>query len=192
VIGVNYGRVGFLASMLPYNMEQGLRRAFAGDYVVYELPTLEVPWTGGALTAVNDVLATSATLGRMMELTWSIGGEDMGTVPCDGVIVSTPTGSTAYNLSNGGPVIMWGIDALTVTFVAPHSFDVRPVVVPRSRPVQLRNMTTDIPLALIVDGQHVGNVDPGGRLEVALGGQQSLLATLPDATFVTRYRKTFT
>ena len=60
----------------------------------------------------------------MVELEWSIGGEDMGRVPCDGAICSTPSGSTAYNLSNGGPVLVWGIDALAVTFVAPHSFDI--------------------------------------------------------------------
>ena len=140
---------------------------------------------------MNDVVSTSATLGRMVELEWSIGGEGMGRVPCDGAICSTPSGSTAYNLSNGGPVLVWGLDALTVTFVAPHSFDVRPVVVPRSRPVELRNVTPDVSLAVIADGHPVTEVPPGGGLEVALGTKRSLLATLPDATFVTRYRKTF-
>ena len=89
-------------------------------------------------------------------------------------------------------MLVWGIDALTVTFVAPHSFDVRPVVVPRSRPVELRNITPDVSLAVIADGHRVGDVPPGGHLEVTLGVKRSLLATLPDATFVTRYRKTFT
>jgi NAD+ kinase len=192
VIGVNFGRVGFLCSMTPVGLEDGLRRAFAGDYVTVELQTLDVRIGDETATAVNDVVATSATLGRMVELDWSIGGEEMGRVPCDGAICSTPSGSTAYNLSNGGPVLVWGIDALTVTFVAPHSFDVRPVVVPRSRPVELRNITPDVSLAVIADGHRVADVPPGGGLEVTLGAKRSLLATLPDATFVTRYRKTFT
>jgi NAD+ kinase len=192
VVGVNFGRVGFLCSMTPDGLEDGLRRAFSGDYVTVELPTLEARFGGETATAVNDVVATSATLGRMVELEWLIAGEEMGGVPCDGAICSTPSGSTAYNLSNGGPVLMWGIDAFTVTFVAPHSFDVRPVVVPRGRPVELRNVTPDVALALIVDGHRTAEVEPGGGLEVALGPQHSVLATLPEATFVTRYRKTFT
>ena len=192
VIGANFGRVGFLCSLTPENLEDGLRRAFAGEYVTVELPTLEARIESETATAVNDVVATSGTLGRMLELEWLIGGEEMGRVPCDGAICSTPSGSTAYNLSNGGPVLMWGLDALTVTFVAPHSFDVRPVVVPRSRPVELRNVTPDVPLAVIVDGHRVAEVAPGGGLDVRLGPKKSLLATMPEATFVTRYRKTFT
>src|SRR5207244_3937984 len=86
VIGVNFGRVGFLASMTPDQLEEGLRRAFAGDYVVYELPTLVAEVGGRSVTAVNDVVATSAILGRMVELEWFVGREEMGRVPCDGVI----------------------------------------------------------------------------------------------------------
>ena len=69
----------------------------------------------------------------MVELEWAVGGEDLGRVPCDGLICSTPSGSTAYNLSNGGPVLMWGLDALATTFVAPHSLHARPLVVPRGQ-----------------------------------------------------------
>ena len=138
VIGVNFGRVGFLASMMPDDMEEGLERAFAGDYVVYELPTLDADVGGETVTAINDVVATSAILGRMGEVEWFVGGEEMGRVPADGVIASTPTGSTAYNLSNGGPVLMWGLDALTITFIAPHSLHARsgrrPARPPRGHP----------------------------------------------------------
>ena len=74
---------------------------------------------------------TSSTIGRMIELAWAIGGEDLGELPCDGMICATPSGSTAYNLSNGGPVLVWGLDAMAITFVAPHSLHARPLVVPR-------------------------------------------------------------
>ncbi len=191
VLGVNFGRVGFLTTAEADEMERALRRVFAGEYVVYELPTLETQAGGETATAVNDVVATSGSLGRMVELDWFIGGEAMGHVPCDGVICSTPSGSTAYNLSNGGPVLMWGIDALTITFVAPHSLDPRPVVIPRGRPVDIRNETLDVALALIVDGHRFAEIPPGGAVRVRLGDGRSLLATLPEATFVTRYRKTF-
>ena len=121
MIGVNFGRVGFLSSMQPDEMETGLTRAFRGDLDVVELPTLEVSNGEAGHVAVNDVVVASAELGRMVELEWAIGGEDLGSVPCDGIICSTPSGSTAYNLSNGGPVLVWGIDAMATTFVAPHS-----------------------------------------------------------------------
>ena len=191
VIGVNFGRVGFLASMMPDDMEEGLKRTFAGGHVIYELPTLEGDAGGATITAINDVVATSAGLGRMGEVEWHVGGEDMGRVPADGVIASSPTGSTAYNLSNGGPVLMWGLDALTVTFIAPHSLHARPVVVPRGRPVNFKNVSPDIPLAVIADGRRFAELQPGDALNVRLGDQRSLLATLPDATFVTRYKGAF-
>jgi len=97
-------------------------------------PTLDVRIGGKTRPAVNDVFATSSRLGRMVELGYSVGGEDLGVLPCDGVICPTPLGSTAYNLSNGGPVLVWGLDAMVITFVAPHSLQVRPLVVPHARP----------------------------------------------------------
>ena len=191
VIGVNFGRVGFLSSMQPDELEVGLTRAFRGELDVVELPTLEVENGETGHMAVNDVVIASAVLGRMVELEWAVGGEDLGSVPCDGIICSTPSGSTAYNLSNGGPVLMWGIDAMATTFVAPHSLHARPLVVPRGRDVVVWNRTADVPVAVLVDGHRVGEAGPGGRVAVRLGAAHTLLATLPDATFVSRYRRTF-
>jgi NAD+ kinase len=191
VLGVNFGRVGFLASIRPENLERDLRRVFAGEYVLVELPTIQVRLDGERHVAVNDVVATSSILGRMVELGWAIGGEDLGTIPCDGMICATPTGSTAYNLSNGGPVLVRGLDAMAVTFIAPHSLDARPLVVPRGLVVTVRNMTPDVPAALLVDGHRVGDLQPGAEVAVSLCNQKSLLATLPETTFFARYRETF-
>jgi len=191
VIGVNFGRVGFLASIAPEALERDLERVFAGEYVAVELPTLEVRLDSGRHVAVNDVVVTSSTLGRMVELGWAVGGEDLGTVPCDGMICATPTGSTAYNLSNGGPVLVRGLDALAVTFIAPHSLHARPLVVPRGSPLTVRNATADVPVCVLVDGHQVANMKSGDEIAIALGGQRSLLATLPETTFFGRYRETF-
>ena len=193
VLGVNFGRVGFLSSMQPEELETGLARAFAGELATVELPTLEVELAenDGANVAVNDVVVTSGELGRMVELEWAVGGEDLGRVPCDGIICSTPSGSTAYNLSNGGPVLMWGIDALATTFVAPHSLHARPLVVPRGKEVVVWNRTPDLPVVVLVDGHRVGAAEPDGRIAIRLGEARSLLATLPEATFVRRYRESF-
>jgi NAD+ kinase len=191
VIGVNFGRVGFLASIRPEELERDLERVFAGEYVVVELPTIEVRFDGERHVAVNDVVVTSSTLGRMVELAWAIGGEDLGTVPCDGMICSTPSGSTAYNLSNGGPVLVRGLDAMAITFIAPHSLHARPLVVPRGAEVTVRNATEDIPAAVLVDGHRIADVASGDDVRIYLCQQRSLLATLPETSFFARYRETF-
>ncbi len=191
VVGVNFGRVGFLASMPESGLESGLSRVFAGEYEVVELSTLEVEVDGEARAAVNDVVSTSSILGRMVELGWSVGGEDLGSQHCDGVICSTPSGSTAYNLSNGGPVLVRGLDAMAVTFVAPHSLHARPLVVPRGLDVVVRNRTADVPLTVLVDGHPFHQIPPAERAVVRIGDKKSLLAALPEATFFQRYRETF-
>ena len=192
VIGVNFGRVGFLASIEPDRLEHDLARVFAGEYTVVELPTLEAHLDGKDFVAVNDVVATSATLGRMVELAWAVDDEELGTVPCDGMICSTPSGSTAYNLSNGGPVLSRGLDAMAVTFIAPHSLHARPLVLPRGAELTVRNSTPDVEVAVLVDGHRVADITPEGELAIELGPERSLLATLPETTFFGRYRETFT
>ena len=191
VIGVNFGRVGFLASIEPEFLEPDLTRVFRGEYHVVELPTLDATVGPDTAVAVNDVVAASSSLGRMVELEWGIGGEDLGSQPCDGLICSTPSGSTAYNLSNGGPVLVWGLDALALTFVAPHSLHARPLVVPRGRDVVIWNRTADVEVSVLVDGHVFHELPPDGRVTIRLGERRSLLATLPEATFFRRYRETF-
>ena len=191
VIGVNYGRVGFLTSVVADEMAPTLERVLRGEYRTYELPTLEATLGGERHVAVNDVVSTSGSLGRMVELGWSVGGEDLGVLPCDGLVCATPSGSTAYNLSSGGPVLVWGLDACALTFVAPHSLHARPLVVPRSRDVVVTNRTADVPVTVVADGAEIGRLEPGERVEIRLGEAWSLLATPSDVSFFDRYRATF-
>ena len=97
VFGVNYGRVGFLTSCSAAELENGVERAFTGDYRLLELPTLEVAAGGQRRAAINDIVLISSTHGRVVELNWQVGGEDYGNVACDGMVCSTAIGSTAYN-----------------------------------------------------------------------------------------------
>lgn len=191
VVGVNFGQVGFLTSIKAEAIEDGLKRVFAGDYVVAELPTLDIEIGAERHAAINDVVVASSIIGRMIELGWAVGGEDLGELHCDGVLCSTPSGSTGYNLSNGGPVLVWGLDAQVVTFIAPHSLHARPLVVPRGRDVEIENRTDDVPAAVLVDGRPLRELAAGERVVVRLGEQSSLLAHLPEATFFRRYRETF-
>ena len=191
VFGVNFGRVGFLTSVQHPELESGVARVFAGEHTVVELATIDVEAGGKRGVAINDVVATSATLGRMVELEWQIGGESLGLVPCDGVICATPTGSTAYNLSNGGPVLVWGLDAVAVTFVSPHSLHARPLVVPRSRAVEIWNRTPDVAAAVLVDGHRLVELGDGESVAIRLGDHPAFLAVFPEETFFKRYRETF-
>ncbi len=191
VIGVNFGRVGFLSAMGPEDMHEGLRRAFAGERRIVELPTLDVNVDGVDAVAINDVVCATSAIGRMVELAWSVGGEDLGVQPCDGVICASSTGSTAYNLSSGGPVLVWGLDAMAVTFVSPHSLHARPLVVPRGLALTVRNETRGTPAKAIADGMPIRELQPGAQVTVRLGERRSLLALLPEMTFFHRYRETF-
>ena len=191
VIGVNFGRVGFLASIERTELESGLARVFAGEYRVEDLPTLDVEVGDERRVAVNDLVVASGVVGRMIQLEWAVGGEGLGRLACDGIVCATPSGSTGYNLSSGGPVLVWGLDAMAITFVAPHSLNARPLVVPRADELIVWNRTPDVPATALVDGHSVGDLAPGARAVARLGEQRSLLATLPEVTFFSRYSRTF-
>jgi NAD+ kinase len=191
VIGVNYGRVGFLTAIPADHLEDGVERVFRGEFRTYELATVEVTVGDVRRVAVNDVVVAGGTLGRMVELSYAIGGEDLGVQQCDGLILATPTGSTAYNLSNGGPVLVWGSDSMVLTFVAPHTLHIRPLVVPRGPDVVVTNVTSDLQATVLVDGHPFGSLPDGTSAVIRLGPEHSLLATLPEVTFFTRYAATF-
>ena len=191
VIGANFGRVGFLAAIPGPELETGLARVFSGEYAVQSLPTLEVMFGDGRHAAVNDVVAVSGTPGRIVELSYSIGGEDLGTQPCDGLICATPSGSTAYNLSNGGPVLVWGLEAMVVTFVAPHSLHSRPLVVGPDTDLVVTNRSADVGATVLVDGHPIGELAVGETVVTHLGRERSLLATLPERSFFQRYGDVF-
>jgi NAD+ kinase len=191
VFGINFGRVGFLTTVGSGRLDAALQRAFAGDYRVVELCTLEARLDGATQPAVNDVVVTSSHPGRMAELGWEIGGERLADQPCDGMICSTPSGSTAYNLSSGGPVMMWGLEAMATTFVAPHSVRQRPLVVPRGLDLRITNRSHGLPVTVLVDGTVVGELQREAEIAVAVGDEHCRLAVLPEITFFSRYHEVF-
>jgi NAD+ kinase len=191
VFGINFGRVGFLTTVDGGELEPALSRALAGETRVVDLCTLEARFDGETHAAVNDVVVTSSRPGRMVELGWTVAGEELGDQPCDGIICCTPSGSTAYNLSNGGPVMMWGLEAMAMTFVAPHSLRARALVVPRGLDLRIANRSKDLPVTVLVDGGAVGELERGGEIAVALGPENCRLAVLPEVTFFTRYHDVF-
>jgi NAD+ kinase len=191
VIGANFGRVGFLTAIPAAELEPGMARVFAGEYAVHTLPTLEVQLDGTPHAAVNDAVIVSGTPGRIVEIDYWIGGEHLGTQPCDGLLCATPPGSTAYNLSNGGPVLVWGLDAAVVTFVAPHTLHARPLVVGADFELRVVNRSRGVEAVVLVDGHPVGSLDRDDEVTVRFGTGRTLLATLPEQTFFGRYAQVF-
>ena len=102
-----------------------------------------------------------------------------------------PSRSTAYKLLNGGPLLGWGLEAMAVTFAAPHSLHARPLVVPRGSEIAVWNRTGDVSVTVLIDGHAFAELAPGTDVRMRLDDRRSLLATMPETTFFRRYRDTF-
>lgn len=190
-IGINFGRVGFLTSMQPGEVEEFLPRVLEGQFEVLELPTIEIWLRGHRRLAVNDVIVTTGEHGRMAILEWEVNQTNMGVRGADGLVIATPSGSTAYNLSAGGPVLGWGVDAMVVTWIAAHSLDARPLVLSHGHRVRVTSQTPGIPSRVVVDGHVVGSIDEGEFVELRMAVETSPLATLIGRPFLERYRNAF-
>lgn len=133
IIGVNMGRLGFLADVLPGEVEAALDSLYAGECQIEEHAVIQVGAEGGVLAgnpfALNDIAVLKRDDASMISIRTQVDGEFLVNYQADGLIVTTSTGSTAYNLSNGGPIIIPQSSSLCLTPVAPHSLNIRPVVI---------------------------------------------------------------
>jgi NAD+ kinase len=191
VLGVNYGRVGFLTSIEPSDLERGLRRALSGDYVILGLPSLRAEWSGGGVSAVNDLALLRGGESRIADLSYAVDGEGVATVRCDGVICSTPVGSTAYNLAAGGPTVSWRVRCFVISFIAAHHLDTRPLVVAPEETLTVVNAAVVGDCDILADGKRIGSLGPGRSVAVGLGGSEVHLALFPELSFFRRYREKF-
>ena len=190
VFAINFGAIGFLATVERDDIPAAFTRALAGDFEVLRLPALGVELVAGHMRALNDVAVHRRVGERVAEMAYALDGEEAGSVRCDGLVVSTPAGSTGYNLANGGPVMAWGVEGFVVSFIAPHSLSARALVVAPGDGMTIFNRGSD-PLEVAVDGRPVGTIDGGGSLAVRYERDVSILAQLPATTFYGRLREKF-
>jgi NAD+ kinase len=190
-VGVNYGTFGFLTTMRANEMLSRLPDVLGGGLEIVDLPTVSVETPDGRFVAINDVLVTADQLGRMAVLEWAVNGVELGQRGCDGILVATPAGSTGYNLSAGGPVIEWGVDAVTVTFVAPHSLDGRPLILGRGHEVRVTSRTRDVGSRVVVDGHPAAMLAKDATTTIRMAPETARLAILPNRPFLSRYRDKF-
>jgi NAD+ kinase len=191
VFAMNFGEIGFLATVERDGLDAGFARALAGNFEVLALPALTVTTSSGDRLAVNDISFHRRQDLRVGELGYSVVGEELGEVRCDGLVVATPAGSTGYNLANGGPVLAWGVSGYVVSFIAPHTLTARALVVAPNDVLQVVNRSKSDPMDLITDGRFVCTLEPQERVEVNFGEGLARLAQVPGATFYNRMRDKF-
>jgi len=177
ILGVNMGRLGFLADISPADIERCMEELTSGAYSIEDRAVIEVNtlrcedgssrcekhWP---MYALNDVAILKRDTASMISIRTTINGQLLTTYQADGLIVSTPTGSTAYSLSNGGPIIVPGTDVLSLTAVAPHSLNVRPIVIPDTLVLEMEVESRSHNFLVAVDGRSV-TCDEGTRLQLS-------------------------
>ena len=191
VFGINFGEMGFLTTVDREARSDGFARALAGDFEVLSLPAIEVTGERGRWLAINDVSMQRQQGKRVADLRYCVDGQEVGRVRCDGLVVATPAGSTGYNLANGGPVMAWGVAGYVVSFIAPHSFTARTLVVAPGDRVTIDNRSQEEPVDVTIDGRPVCTLGPGERLGTRFVPDQGTLAQLPGATFYQRLHEKF-
>lgn len=157
ILGVNMGRLGFLADVLPSEIEEAIASLYDGNYDIENHTVIQAEADGrplqGPSYALNDIAVLKRDNASMITIHAEVDGEYLVTYQADGLIVSTPTGSTAYSLSNGGPIIVPCTGTLCLTPVAPHSLNIRPIVIPDSTVINLTVESRSHNFLIAVDGQ---------------------------------------
>ncbi|MGI8902333.1 MAG: NAD(+)/NADH kinase [Solirubrobacteraceae bacterium] len=191
VFAINFGEIGFLATVDGEHARAGFDRAFAGDFDVLALPGIAISGPRGSWLAINDVSMHRQPGKRVADLAYAVGADEVGRVRCDGLVVATPAGSTGYNLANGGPVMAWGVEGFVVSFIAPHSLTARALVVAPEDALVIHNRSREESVEVTVDGRPVCLLAPEEQIDARFLGGQGSLAQIPGTTFYHRLREKF-
>ncbi|MDS1030103.1 NAD(+)/NADH kinase [Bacillota bacterium LX-D] len=164
ILGINLGQLGFLTSLELADLYYGMECLLVGEYTVDKRMMLEAVVIRnknvvGKFFALNDIVVTKGAFSRMIRLEIGISGQYAATYPADGLIISTPTGSTAYSLSAGGPIVAPDLEVMILTPICPHTLYSRPLVISPYNEVTITLTTTNAEVMLTLDGQY------GFRLE---------------------------
>jgi NAD+ kinase len=168
ILGVNFGSLGFLTEITRPELFTALAAAIRGDVEHDERMMLCGRTRAQSRVALNDIVLTRTYLSRMVDLDVTVGDQFVTSVRSDGLIIATPTGSTAYNLSAGGPVVHPAMDAIVLTPIAPHTLTHRPIVIPSEREVRVRAASGNAGAEIYItfDGQHGFALQEGEEVRV--------------------------
>lgn len=183
VIGINLGQVGFLADIESESFEKCLNRVISGEYTTISRMVLEVTVHRGGkiigtMNALNDVYINRSSVPRLVSVKLWYGDDYLTDYVADGVIVATPSGSTAYSLAAGGPIVAPGLAAVVITPICPHSVGERPIVLDASRPIRMKiNPKNPSPL-LSADGLNSILLEPDDEITISFMGRNAQLIQL--------------
>lgn len=192
LLGVNLGHVGFLAEAEPDDVASTIDAVVRGAYSIEDRLTLDVRvFRGGELVAqtfaLNEASVEKASRERMIEMVLEIDGRPLSRWGCDGVVLATPTGSTAYNFSAGGPVVWPGVEALLMVPISAHALFARPMVVAPTSVLAVEVLDRPAGAGVLwCDGRRTVDLPPGARIEVRRDERPVRLARLHDAPFADR------
>ena len=196
VLGVNLGRLGYLTEVEPDGLEYALERFLAGAFTVEERITLEVAVqrsgaeADGGVVVLNEAVVEKTVPGHTIQVAASIAGRPFVTYAADGLLVATPTGSTAYNLSARGPILSPGLRAVVLTPVSPHMLFDRPLVLEPEQWVRLELLGPRAAV-LVLDGQSADSLEPGDAVVCRVGPSPARLVTFGPRDFFSILRARF-
>jgi NAD+ kinase len=184
VMGINLGRLGFLTE-IPVNEAVETLEAFLADGRGLVSPRwlLEAKTDEAVSYCLNDVVITKGALARMIEIAIRIDGKDVATLKADGLVVSTPTGSTAYSLSAGGPILHPQVPAVVLTPICPHTLTFRPMIIPSGSSVSLKLLTGEEEVYLTLDGQRGGVLVRNDVIDIRKAAFELQLVTSPRRSY---------
>ena len=193
ILGVNLGRLGFLTACGGEEAEEALRRFARGDYVSEPRMMLEAQLSRSGVPleswyALNDVVLHAGGKARVIRMVIDANGERIASYAADGLILATPTGSTAYSLSSGGPIMHPELESIGLTPISPHTLTVRPLVLSPTTTVTLRVADDESEQLITVDGQESAEFVFGDVLTVRRASRHVLLVRFPETTFFARMR----
>lgn len=193
VVGVNIGRLGFLADVNPSDIEKAVTVLYKGKYKVHEHNVIKIETENGdgvldSPYALNDIAVLKRDLASMISIRVNVNNDYLMTYQADGLIVTTPTGSTAYSLSNGGPIITPGTNTMCLTAVAPHSLNVRPIVVPDSAVITLKVESRSHNFLVAVDGRST-SLDEGTVVKISKAPYSARIVRFSDRKYFSTLRK---
>lgn len=188
ILGINLGKLGFLSEVELADMYVGMERVLRGDFSVQERMLLQVKVLRAgcqaiSLRALNDIVVSKGAFSRMLELGIDINGQSLTCLPADGVIVATPTGSTAYSLSAGGPIVDPDIEVLLLTPICPHSLHSRPVVISPASTLSITVNSRYEDVLLTIDGQESFPLQPEDQVVVSKADKVARLIKVKDFRF---------
>jgi NAD+ kinase len=194
LFGVNLGSLGFLTETALEDLDAALDMIWQGRCIVDERIMLEVAIERGKKTVgpylvLNDAVFNKGALGRMFEMETKVDGDPLTTYRADGLIVATPTGSTAYSLAAGGPIVYPDMNALIITPICPHTLTNRSLVVPDRVRVDVRIRSTEEGIHLTLDGQTGLEITPRDRVVIRKAASRTLLVQIPDQDFFSILRQ---